>query len=194
MPALQWTPASTHCARWELKSTDSLQRRVVSWLKINHRKVHRNLTPKELFAAPAPPVRSTDGERGFRCHRRTRCRSSLRVRSAEEEDAARPRRGEPGGPSTAPTLRTRTWETPRCPPRAENRRGPCPPAPASGSGVLGGPGGVTSEERAARGAGGRSASPGSWQGQVQIAHGRLLTGMARSPPSSARVPSGGRSS
>nr|KAF6336808.1 hypothetical protein mMyoMyo1_012029 [Myotis myotis] len=140
MPVLQWTPARTHYVRWKLKSTVSLERRVVSWLTINPRKVHRNFTQKELFQRPAlgsqhgwrarlrvpPPDTTPSSLRGGGWTDKVR-REGERGQSSEE--------GEPRGRRTAPTLRTRTGETPHSPggwdparplPSGASRRLGCP--------------------------------------------------------------------
>lgn len=151
-------------------------------------------SPRKSSSDARPSVHSTDGERGFGSRRRTRRphRSGAgagRTRSAEENAASPPRRGSPetGAPR------------PHCAPALGKR--PTPPGRGPGAAPAlrrQPPARVSSEDRAAwpqrtgqrAGLEGASASQGSWQGQVQVAHGRLLTGMARSPPSSARVPSG----
>lgn len=165
MPAPKGTAANTHYGRSKPKSTGSSERRLGSGSEpITHtKKAQRNSPPppqKELLPGPAPPVPITAGERGRGRSRRTAA-SRGEGGGCQPSEGRRARGPAPSAPHFAPALGEQTT-SPRGPGRggAGTRSGPCPRAPASGSRVLGGPGSVTSGDRAARGAGGRLRVPG----------------------------------
>lgn len=120
-------------------------------------------SPRKSPSNARPSVHSTGGERGFGSRRRTRRphRSGAgagRTRSAEKNAASPPSRGSPAAGAPRPHCAPAPGNTP--PPGGGDPARPLPSGASRRLGVLGGPGGVTSEDRAARGAGGRLRVPG----------------------------------